>query len=191
MIGGGHNNAYPLIKFSAQRFNNKINVINLDAHADYRPIEGRHSGNSFSYGFKDGFINKYYVLGLHQRYNSQQILDDLRRDKHFFTFHEDYLFGSRNYLDEFRSLRLKLSDNNNFLGIELDLDTIERMPSSALSPVGISIFTARQYLYCLGKSKNVAYLHLPEGAPQNKHEDIIVGKTLAYLVSDFVISYGI
>ena len=190
VIGGGHNNAYPLMKFSYERFRESIQVVNFDAHADYRLIEGRHSGNPFSYAYKDGFLKKYYVLGLHQRYNSQQILNDLRRDGHYFTFHEAYIFGEHNYLDDFKTLNDTLSQVDEYIGIELDMDTIERMPSSAYSPVGISIEIARVYIRQMSKQKNIAYLHLPEGAPTNELENRIVGKTLAYLVSDFIIGHG-
>ena len=60
------------------------------------------------------------------------------------------------------------------------------MPYSAYSFSGITVEEARQYILFLGKQKNVAYLHLPEGAPVNAREEVIVGKTLAYLVSDFI-----
>ncbi|HLV41731.1 MAG TPA: formimidoylglutamase [Brumimicrobium sp.] len=190
VIGGGHNNAFPLIKYSYEQHKEPIQVVNFDAHADYRLLEGRHSGNPFSYAFNQGFLKKYNVLGLHQRYNSQQIIDDLRRDGHYFTFHESYLFGKHNYIDDFKTLCDTLSHENEYTGIELDMDTIERMPSSAYSPVGISIETARLYIYRMAKINNIAYLHLPEGAPTNEIENRIVGKTLAYLVSDFIIARG-
>ncbi|WP_107038064.1 formimidoylglutamase [Brumimicrobium mesophilum] len=190
VIGGGHNNAFPLIKFSAHRFSSAVNVVNLDAHADYRLLEGRHSGNPFSYAFNQKALNKYHVFGLHQRYNSQRILDDLRHDGHTFTFNEDYLLINRNYLQDFKDVQTKMQHQKEYLGIELDLDVIERMPTSAFSPVGISIQTCRQYIRVFAESDHVAYLHLPEGAPKNEEEERIVGKTLAYFVSDFIIAHG-
>ena len=70
-IGGGHNNAYPLIKGTAKGLHKaekiplaQINCINLDAHTDYRPAEGRHSGNGFSYAHNAGYLEHYFVLGL-------------------------------------------------------------------------------------------------------------------------------
>lgn len=187
VIGGGHNNAFPLMHFSSKACNDSINVVNLDAHADYRLLEGRHSGNPFSYAFSKDYLDDYQVFGLHQRYNSQQILDDLKRDKHSFTFNEDYLFGKRDYLNDFKSKAKTLKDSDKTFGIELDLDVIQRMPASAYTPVGVSIALARQYINVFAQLKNVAYLHLPEGAPQTEEEDKIVGKTLSYLVSDFII----
>lgn len=55
VIGGGHNNAYPIIKTVSEAANKAIDVINLDPHADCRALEGRHSGNSFSYAKENSF----------------------------------------------------------------------------------------------------------------------------------------
>lgn len=188
VIGGGHNNAYPILKFFHSKYQSKINVLNLDAHADYRPLEGRHSGNPFSYAFRDGYIDKYTVLGLHQRYNSQKIIDDLRKDKHEYSFFEDYIDSKCNLKTDIESY-VKDSKSNE-VGVELDLDAIENMPSSAFSPSGISMDTARYYIRRTARIKEICYLHLPEGAPQNETEELIVGKTLAYLVTDFISCHG-
>ena len=48
IIGGGHNNAYGNIKGTALAKGKPINAVNLDAHSDFRILEGRHSGNGFS-----------------------------------------------------------------------------------------------------------------------------------------------
>jgi formiminoglutamase len=95
VIGGGHNNAYGNIKGAALGLQDagkikkaQINVINFDAHADFRALEGRHSGNGFSYAMYEGFLNKYGMLGLHQNYMSQSMLDSIHKNKniqaHFF-----------------------------------------------------------------------------------------------------------
>ena len=74
IIGGGHNNAYPALKGAAKGLYKaellqlaQLNCINLDTHTDYRAAEGRHSGNAFRYADEDGFLNKYFVLGIHLR----------------------------------------------------------------------------------------------------------------------------
>ncbi len=61
IVGGGHNNSYPIIKGVAKGLHKaeviplaQINCINLDAHADYNVAEGRHSGNGFRYAEEDG-----------------------------------------------------------------------------------------------------------------------------------------
>ena len=57
VVGGGHNNSYPIIKGTALGLAGSgdlkgINCVNLDAHIDYRLAEGRHSGNGFRYAKK-------------------------------------------------------------------------------------------------------------------------------------------
>ena len=55
IIGGGHNNSYGNIKGLALSKGKPVNAINFDAHTDFRIMEGRHSGNGFTYAFEDGF----------------------------------------------------------------------------------------------------------------------------------------
>lgn len=184
VIGGGHNNAFPLIKTISKIIGNPISVINFDPHADFRSLEGRHSGNPFSYAFDQGYLQKYAVLGLHQSYNSQFILDQLKKHDFIFSFFDDYLIGNANFNEDLKIFFEYI--NVHKFGIELDLDAISYMPSSAYSPSGMSIEEARTYILKMAKSKNVQYLHLPEAAPVGEKEETIAGKTLAYLVSDFI-----
>ena len=62
VVGGGHNNAYGNIKGTALALKQPINVVNFDAHHDFRPEEGRHSGNGFSYAFGEGFFKKLFCF---------------------------------------------------------------------------------------------------------------------------------
>ena len=75
VIGGGHNNCYPIIRAAATHSGRRtlpLDVVNLDPHADCRNVaEGRHSGNGFSTAFGEGLIRKYFLCGYHNRYNSQ------------------------------------------------------------------------------------------------------------------------
>ncbi len=184
LIGGGHNNAYPLIKACSMVQKKAMDVVNCDPHADFRALEGRHSGNSFSYAMKEGWLANYAVLGLHQQYNSQSMLDRLVEQECYFTFFEEYLVGHRNFLNDVDDILLQVKDTA--LGIELDMDAIINMPSSAFTPSGFTLEEARRYLIKCAKSKKAAYLHLPEAAPKNEREEAVVGKALAYLVSDFL-----
>jgi formiminoglutamase len=185
VIGGGHNNAYPIMKYCFGQFG-KLNIINLDPHADYRQLEGRHSGNPFSYAFHDGFITKYHVLGLHKYYNSESILMRLKEDGHFCSFFDDWLDKIHSLEDELSSVVMNCKDFKNRIGLELDLDSISFMPVSAFTPSGITVEQARSYIRQVSRSLDTAYLHIPEGAPHNTKEQKIVGKTLAYLVLDFI-----
>lgn len=184
VIGGGHNNAFPIIRAVSNSVKQPIHVINLDPHADFRRLEGRHSGNPFSMAFQEGFLKFYAVMGLHQSYNSQYMLDQLKSHGFAYSFFDDYMFGNADFNTDLKAFKKQFESNS--YGIELDMDAIAYIPSSAFTPSGISIEQARSYIFHLAKSKQVRYVHLPEAAPKTPTEEAIVGKTLAYLVSDFI-----
>lgn len=184
VIGGGHNNAYPIIKAYSHVNQKKIDVLNIDPHADFRKLEGRHSGNSFSYAMQEGYLGKYTVLGLHQSYNSESMLQDLEKQGVDFTFFEDYIDDKELF---YRDL-FKFEDKQ--IGLEIDMDTIKQMPSSAYTPSGFSVEEIRRALRFLANSSKVVYLHLPEAAPQNEREATFVGKVITYLVTDFIKKYS-
>lgn len=187
LVGASHNNAYPLIKAASAVLGEAIDVVNLDPHADCRPLEGRHSGNSFSYGLAEGIIRNYTVLGLHRARNNEAMLKYLDANQVHYTFFEDYLMEPRSFhhhLDQF------VESSSSPLGVELDLDVIRHMPSSAFSPSGMAIEDGRVYLRkMMGSERRILYVHLPEAAPNTPSQGRIVGKALAYLVHD-VISTG-
>lgn len=180
VIGGGHNNAYPIIK-AIKTHVPSLHILNIDPHADCRPIEGRHSGNPFSTAISESLIESYTVFGLHQQYNSEAIYTFLEANKCDHTFFEEYLDGRELMTD----LDTFIASKGTSFGVEIDLDAIERIPSSAFTPSGFSITTIRKALRKLS-SHQPTYLHLPEGAPISEYDKKIVGKTLAYLVSDFI-----
>lgn len=187
VIGGGHNNAYPIIKGVSESKQRAISVVNLDPHADTRMMEGRHSGNPFSYAFEYNFLSHYSVIGLHESYNNQFILDQLKQMNAFFTFYESWLEKPFKFQADID----KVYDSHfqNLMGVELDMDSIAFMPSSAYTPSGITVDQARIYVRKMASLEKVCYLHLPEAAPKTETDEIIVGKSLAYLVTDFVKEY--
>lgn len=186
VIGGGHNNSYGLLKGTSKALDKKVNCINLDPHADYRALEGRHSGNGFSYAKNEKYLEKYSIVGLHENYNSQAMLDQLTNDGiHFSTYEAIFLRKEFNYETAIQKA-LSFVQLSSF-GVELDCDAIENFPSSAQTPSGISALQARQYIHATASLPNTIYLHLPEAAPSlvtNSSEQ--VGKLLSYLVSDFI-----
>jgi formiminoglutamase len=73
------------------------------------------------------------------------------------------------------------------VGLEIDMDAIALMPSSAFSPSGWQLDQIRTLLLKLGHIRpQIAYLNLTEAAPNDEKEDLIVGKALSYLVRDFL-----
>jgi formiminoglutamase len=184
VIGGGHNNALPLMHWAAQT--NKLSVVNVDPHADCRKVEGRHSGNSFSIALSEKTIENYAVLGLHEAYNNQYILDFLKANNCFQSFYEEYLQGRGDLKADFQQLVKRFASVGK-IGIEIDMDAIAFMPSSAYSPSGFSVDEIRSL--CLELSQNraeISYVHFPEAAPKTNLEKRIVGKTLTYFVRDFM-----
>lgn len=190
VIGGGHNNAYGNIKGAALALNSKINVVNFDAHTDFRPEEGRHSGNGFSYAYAEGFLKNYFIFGLHENYTSQLMFSTIKKVKQI-QFNTYEALEVRNELDFNAELETALSHiADKSFGIELDCDAIENIPSSAMTPSGFSIKQARQFVHYFGKQQNAVYLHICEAAPTKKTETK-VGKLISYLITDFIRAHGI
>jgi formiminoglutamase len=188
VIGGGHNNAYPIIKGTAKAKKQAIHAINLDAHTDFRIKEGRHSGNGFRYAYEEGFLQKYAIVGLHENYNSQAIIDEISQHTNIhFSFWEDIFLREKITFKEAIQAAIDFTKNTS-TGIELDLDCVENILSSAITPCGISTTQARQYLYQSASLADVAYLHICEGASQlaTGQKDLSTGKLISYLVSDFL-----
>ena len=195
VIGGGQNNAYPIIKGVAKGLHKsdllplaQINVINLDAHPDFRTIEGRHSGNGFRYAGTDGFLGKYCNIGLHENYIPQNVLMDIHNDPFidYITYEDIFLHEKKNFIQAVAHATGFTEDT--YTGIEIDLDCVENVLSSAAAPTGISALHARQYITFAAQDAKVAYLHICEGATQlaDGRRDESTGKLISYLVSDFV-----
>lgn len=195
VVGGGHNNSYPLIKGAAKGWHKagaiplaQINCINLDAHADYRPMEGRHSGNAFRYAEEDGYLQKYCIVCLHENYLPQNVWLDIVNNPFIdFITHEDI------FVHEKRSFRQAVAHatgftEDTFTGIDVDLDCIQNALSSAMTPVGVLPKHARQYVSFAAADAQPAYLHICEGATRlsDGRIDTTNGKLISYLVSDFV-----
>lgn len=196
IIGGGHNNAYPNIKGVAiglqqagKTSEPKINCINCDAHTDLRPLEGRHSGNGFTYAFANGYLNKYSVLPLHEIFNAASVINELNshQENIYFNFFESIFIREE---ISFKDAVINAINfvNDNYTGLEIDIDTIQNIPSSAKTSSGLSTLHARQFIHTVASACKVAYLHIAEAAPVLSHikTDLKTGKLVAYLVSDYI-----
>ncbi|MBY0243835.1 MAG: formimidoylglutamase [Sphingobacteriaceae bacterium] len=186
VIGGGHNNAYPIIAGTSKALKQAINTINIDAHADLRtPSEGRHSGNGFSLAIEKKDLKHYSVFGLHQNYNNQNILDLIAKSENIKAiFFDDLLKSDQSKLQHWLSF---ISQTDTPCGLEIDLDSIENILSSAQTPSGFTLNEVRSFV--LNSPKKFTYLHLCEGAIQlenNANTAPLVAKAIAYLISDFV-----
>ena len=185
IIGGGQNNSYGNIKGTALAKNDAINAINFDAHSDFRPEEGRHSGNGFSYAFAEGFLKNYFIFGMHENYTSEKLLKTINKIKsvQFNTFESIKIRQEK----KFKAEMLKALDHvsKSSFGLEIDCDAIQNIPSSARTPSGFSVNNTRTFINFFGNHKNVAYLHISEAIPKKKQKDL-VGKLISYLITDFI-----
>ncbi|CAD0007298.1 formimidoylglutamase [Flavobacterium chungangense] len=189
IIGGGHNNAYGNIKGSALAKGKPINAINFDAHSDFRILEGRHSGNGFSYAYEEGFLKKYFIFGLHENYTSKSVLDIIKKleDRVRYNTYDSINIREEKDFNNEMIAALEFIKTDSF-GIEIDLDAIPNIASSAMTISGFSIEQLRQFISYFGQHKNAAYLHICEGAPDldsspNNH---LIGKLIGYLITDFI-----
>jgi len=195
VVGGGHNNAYPLIKGAAKGLHKagliqlaQINAVNLDAHTDYRPIEGRHSGNGFRYADEDGYLQKYCVIGVHENYIPQNVWLDIVNNPFidFITYEDIFILEKKNFIQSVAHATGFTEDN--YIGLELDIDCIENTLASAITPSGLTALHARQYVTFAATDSKIAYLHICEGAAQlnDGRKSETTGKLISYIVSDFV-----
>lgn len=189
VIGGGHNNAYGNIKGTALAKGKPINAVNFDAHSDFRILEGRHSGNGFSYAFEEGFLKKYFIFGLHHCYTSKSVLDKLKtlKDRVLYNTYDSMKIKMTKNFNSEMQFALDFIKNDSY-GVEIDLDSIPNIPCSAMTLSGFSVEEVRQFIYFFGKHQNAAYLHICEGAPSLDHDknSHLVGKLIGYLVTDFI-----
>lgn len=196
VIGGGHNNAFPCIRGTAEALASlkkisspSIHVLNCDAHSDLRPLEGRHSGNGFSYAFDRGFLGRYAVLGLQEIFSPEFVFKKLEqhREKIKAITFEDIYIREKLTFSEAVNQCLEFVKGN-FTGLELDLDIIQNIPSSAKTSSGISTIEARRFVHRAASTAEIAYFHIAEAAPVLSHlkTDLKTGKLIAYLVSDFI-----
>ncbi len=189
IIGGGHNNAYPILTGAANALKKPLNCLNIDPHADFRALEGRHSGNGFSYAHAENALKRYAVWGLHEGYNNQTILDAFSENGNLsFTLMEQLLHKTFAENDSLLKNTLNWLGMD-ALGLELDCDSIEGFPASALNASGFSVNEIRQTVSTTSALSAPIYFHVCEAAPglaSHESDKAKMGKQLAYFVIDFI-----
>ncbi|WP_194757446.1 formimidoylglutamase [Aliidiomarina indica] len=188
LIGGGHNNALPLIQALADASNSPVGAVNLDPHSDFRPLEGRHSGNGFSYAHQQGKLQHYQVVSLHEAKNSRATLDQLSAaGASYVSMHQ--LQQSR--MDKVMAeVARQACDWQLPFGIELDVDAITGAPASAFNYTGVSFAQAQTFVQRLAAYSTARYLHLAEAAPACHPAGLEAGnKACGQLLSELVFTY--
>ncbi|SFU46192.1 formiminoglutamase [Pustulibacterium marinum] len=189
IIGGGQNNAYGIIKGCALAKNMALNVINFDAHSDLLKMNGRHSGNGFSYALKEGFLKRYYIFGLQENHIPKYVLSNIKKNKSnikYTTFEELFIRYEK-------GIDFELNKAFEFLktsayGLEIDCDAITNFPTDATSMNGFTTREVRKAVAMLSSNENTTYLHISEATPdpENKTELQQVGTFISCLITDFI-----
>jgi formiminoglutamase len=128
------------------------------------------------------------VVGIHENYLQQNVWLDIVNNPFidFITYEDIFVHQKRDFTQAVAHATGFTEDN--YTGIELDLDCIEGVLSSATTPVGVSALHARQFVTFAARASKPAYLHICEGAAQltDGRKDETIGKLISYLVSDFI-----
>ncbi len=182
IIGGGHNNSYGCLTGAAKAHGAAVNCLNMDAHTDLRNLEGRHSGNGFSYAKSEGVLGAYFMWGLQENYTPEyiwQFMED--HDEIEYLSYEDGLAGEESMEETLVRIEELLGSN---YAIELDVDVIAEFPSSAQSISGFSLEQVRKMIY--RPDTNPTYFQLCEGRIASADDAARAGRGLALLVADFI-----
>ena len=188
VIGGGHNNCYPLLSASSKHFGCAINALNLDPHGDFRALEGRHSGNGFHYAARRGYLQGYHVIALDEQKNNQDILAALHEHHASYTSYHALKVATTTSIAESVNSALHSFTLNSPLAIELDVDAITCAPASAFNHRGVSLSEAEQYVFCAARTSALAYIHLCEAAPEQDPNGYDAGECRWQILTALVIA---
>ena len=163
-------------------------VVNCDPHGDFRALEGRHSGNPFSYAKMGRYLDTYCLLGYHENANSANMLAYMRaQGVRAFSYESIWVRREFSLEETLRFIIQLLHQAQYPVGVELDADALAQMPSSARTPCGLSLEEGAYYLYSVASALPIAYAHLPEAAPSlGEDGERYVGRGLTLLVNSIL-----
>ncbi|BDA59052.1 formimidoylglutamase [Shewanella sp. DNRA4] len=191
VIGGGHNNAYGLLMATSAHYQRQVAAVNLDPHSDFRLLEGRHSGNGFSYAANRGALGYYHVLGLHELKNSEANLQQLTEfGGTWHSLQQIWIRREISLTQALQDIANKLNQTSLPVALELDVDAIAKMPSSASTAAGIPLLDAAHYISYIASRCPCAYLHLAEAAPSCHEAGIEAGfRDVGQSISELIYAY--
>jgi formiminoglutamase len=191
ILGGGHNNTYPLIKGAAKGWFKsgklalaQINCINMDAHSRYHAMEGHHSGNPIRYAEEDGYLQRYCVVGMQEKQLPQNVWNDMVNNPFMdcVTFEDIFINEKRSFIQAVDHATEFTTDT--LTGIDVDLDSIQTNAGNT----GIYANHARRFVAYSAMVSQPAYLFICGTIPQQQGTLDTNGPAslAAYLVADFV-----
>ncbi len=191
VIGGGHNNAYGLLMATKATTGLPVAAVNLDPHSDFRPREGRHSGNGFSYAAANGALDHYHILGLHELKNSEVTLEQLSLfGATWHSFQQIWVRCELPLDTVLKQIAISLNQTQLPVALELDVDVITNMPSSAATFAGIPLLDACHYVHYIAKHCPCHYAHFAETAPACHHAGVEAGyRDAGQALSELIYAY--
>ena len=184
VLGGGHENAFGVLAGVHAGAGAAPGCVNIDAHADLRADHGRHSGNPFSKALAGGHLRRYAAVGLHEPYLNEHMWNVLAGDARLLGVTLESLLRGDSTIDEAcdRAIAHVAAGPAT---IEVDLDAIAGVPSSAATPSGLSAESVRRCVHRLASRLDARALHLCEGVPGDG-DAAGVGKLAAFVACDFI-----
>ncbi len=199
-IGGGHENAFGILKGLSQATAHSVSCINIDAHADLRLDQERHSGNAFSAARREKFLQRYCVVGLQEPFVNDAMFEQLQHEE---GLHAVSLEKIRTHMMNPKSLLEKhkigwsharhiaaMEEAAKFvkkrpLALEMDLDAITGVAASAPTKAGLAVEEVREMLCYIAARRDVSTFHICEGIA-DETDSQGVGALTALLMSDVI-----
>ncbi len=172
LLGGGHDLAYAhgrgIQQYISQK-NQKLGIINLDAHFDLRPIPNgkSHSGSPFlqlAQEFPENF--HYLALGIQRAANPKSLFQTAEKLNARYLVMEDFRLNNWEYIEE-QIIWFLDSVNKVYLSIDLDGFSSAFAPGvSAPSPMGFNPQIAFKVFELIAKSNKLISLDVVELNPK-------------------------
>ena len=180
---------YALTKGCSLALNKAVNVINFDTYSDFGKNDKRNYENAFSYGFYEGFINKYYMFGLREKSIPKKTFKEImeHHDKlSFNTFESIEIEKESSFSDEL--IKVWGFIKNRKFGLHIDCKNIQHTFNEGIFSSGFSVNQTRQLTAHFSRSKKATYLCISEVDFRSNqgHFKNQLGNILAHLISDFI-----
>lgn len=161
ILGGGHETAYGHF-LGYERAGKDVSIVNLDAHADVRPLKGGlgHSGSPFrqAAGHVSGRLKHYSVSGLQPHAVSRDHVAYLEEKSFAYSFRDEY--STERYADCLQK------DVSTMATIDMDVVDSAFAPGvSAPATNGLSSANLLDAMYVAGLSPNVHSIDVVEVNP--------------------------
>ena len=190
-IGGGHDIAYAsfngINEALKNSLNNKIGIINFDAHFDLRSIENKpNSGTPFNQILEENKNASYFAIGIQQQSNTKELFEIAKKNNVSFATNfdcESFILDLKNNLEQFIN-----KVDHLYITIDLDGFSSAYAPGvSAPSPFGFTPNFVYQVLEFLLSSKKVITCDIAELNPDldiDNHTANLAARLIDFIITN-------